>query len=156
MSKNVRIFILGQECVGKTCLLTRYMTRDFPIEFIPTTFESYNQKLKFENEDVDLVLWDAAGGEDYDKLRSFSYTDTDIFVLCYSVINSASLKELKVKFIPEIRHHCGEKFKFIIVGTKIDLRDDENILEKLKEKDLAPISYDEGLEFAKQNSAIST
>lgn len=35
------------------------------------------------------------------------------------------------------------------MGTKLDLRDDKDTIEKLKEKKLAPITYPQGLALAK-------
>ena len=41
---------------------------------------------------------------------------------------------------PEVRHHCPQA-PIILVGTKLDLRDDKEVIEKLKKKRLAPITY---------------
>ena len=43
---------------------------------------------------------------------------------------------------PEVRHHCPQ-VPIILVGTKLDLRDDKDVIMKLKKKRLAPITYPE-------------
>lgn len=48
-----------------------------------------------------------------------------------------------------MRHHCPST-PIILVGTKLDLRDDKDTIEKLKEKKLAPITYPQGLALAKE------
>lgn len=53
------------------------------------------------------------------------------------------------KWFPEVRHHCPST-PIILVGTKLDLRDDKDTIEKLKEKKLAPITYPQGLALAKE------
>ncbi len=58
---------------------------------------------------VSLGLWDTAGQEDYDRLRPLSYPQTDVFVLCFSVISPTSFTNITNKWIPEIRHHCPDK-----------------------------------------------
>lgn len=50
-------------------------------------------------------------------------------------------------------HHCPHT-PIILVGTKLDLRDDKETTEKLKEKKLAPISHPQGLQMAKEISAV--
>ena len=54
-----------------------------------------------------------------------------------------------VQWFPEVRHHCPST-PIILVGTKLDLRDDKDTIEKLKEKKLAPITYPQGLALAKE------
>ncbi|KUF91923.1 hypothetical protein AM588_10004268 [Phytophthora nicotianae] len=58
------------------------------------------------------------------------------------VVGRASFENVKSKWLPEIRHHAPG-VPFILVGTKSDLRDDEETLEKLKEKKLAPITKEQ-------------
>ena len=50
-------------------------------------------------------------------------------------------------------HHCPNT-PIILVGTKLDLRDDKETTEKLKEKRLAPITYPQGLQMQKEVSAV--
>ena len=50
-------------------------------------------------------------------------------------------------------HHCPNT-PIILVGTKLDLREDKETVEKLKEKKLSPITYPQGLAMAKEIAAI--
>ena len=45
-----------------------------------------------------------------------------------------------LQWYPEVRHHCPST-PIILVGTKLDLREDKETIEKLKDKKLAPITY---------------
>ena len=45
-----------------------------------------------------------------------------------------------LQWSPEVSHHCPNT-PIILVGTKLDLRDDKETIEKLKEKRLNPITY---------------
>lgn len=53
------------------------------------------------------------------------------------------------QWYPEVRHHCPST-PIILVGTKLDLRDEKDTIEKLKDKKLAPITYPQGLALAKE------
>ena len=66
---------------------------------------------------VSLGLWDTAGQEDYDRLRPLSYPQTDVFVLCFSVISPTSYTNITNKWMPEIRHHCPDT-PVILCGKK--------------------------------------
>jgi small GTP-binding protein len=99
---------------------------------------------------INLGLWDTAGQEDYDRLRPLSYPQTDVFLICFSLVNPASFENVRAKWYPEVRHHCPST-PIILVGTKLDLRDDKNTIEKLREKKLTPITYPQ----VKENLIIS-
>jgi len=148
-SRRIKLVIVGDGAVGRTCLLIRYTTGSFPSEYIPTVFDNYEQKTQVECKNIFLQLWDTAGREDYDRLRPLSYPQTDIFLICFSLISPSSFENITLKWIPEITHHCPNT-PFVIVGTKLDLREDKDTIDRLTESKLHPISYFDGIEKAKK------
>jgi len=58
-----------------------------------------------------------------------------------------------LQWYPEVSHHCPNT-PIILVGTKLDLRDDKDTIEKLKEKRLDPISYSRGLQMGKEVGVV--
>lgn len=89
-----------------------------------------------EGRPVNLGLWDTAGQEDYDRLRPLSYPQTDVFLICFSIISPASFENVKSKWWPEIQHHAPG-VPLVLVGTKSDLRDDQEALRSLASKGLS-------------------
>ena len=67
---------------------------------------------------------------DYDRLRPLSYPQTDVFLVCYSVVNPASFDNVRAKWSPEIKHNNPDT-PVVLVGTKLDLRDDKHTIDKL-------------------------
>ncbi|CAJ0828428.1 4639_t:CDS:2 [Entrophospora sp. SA101] len=134
--QTIKCVIVGDGAVGKTCMLVSYTTNAFPGEYIPTV----------------MALWDTAGQEDYDRLRPLSYPQTDVFLICFSLVSPSSLDNVKNKWVPEIIHH-SPNVPFLLVGTKFDLRDDKATILKLRQKNQAPISFAEGLQMAKDIGA---
>ncbi|BFZ03669.1 hypothetical protein BsWGS_06708 [Bradybaena similaris] len=102
---------------------------------------------------INLGLWDTAGQEDYDRLRPLSYPQTDVFLICFSLISTTSFENVRAKWFPEVGHHCPST-PIILVGTKLDLREDKETIEKLREKKLSPITYPQGLAMAKEIGAV--
>lgn len=102
---------------------------------------------------ISLGLWDTAGQEDYDRLRPLSYPGTDVFVIAFSLVNPSSFENVRSKWIPEIQHHCPG-IPFVLVGTKLDMRDDPQAIDDLSNKGQQPITYQQGVQMAKEVGAI--
>jgi Ras-related C3 botulinum toxin substrate 1 len=123
----------------------------FPSEYIPKNYENY-ARVVLCGKTITLGLWDTAAHEDYDRLRPLSYPQTDVFLIYFSIISPASFERISLKWYPEVSHHCPN-IPLLLVGTKLDLREDRDTIEKLKEERLAPVSYEQGMAKAIQISA---
>lgn len=100
-----------------------------------------------------LNLWDTAGQEEYDRLRPLSYRQTDVFLICFSVSEPSSFRNVVDKWFPELKRVSGiesgdlytnfKKYPILLVGTKSDLRDDENEIQKMRDQNLSFVSKEE-------------
>ena len=102
--ENIKLVTVGDNAVGKTCLLISYTTNAFPDEYIPSVYDNYTANVMVDGRPVCLGLWDTAVSGDYDRLRPLSYPGTDVFLLCYSVINSTSLANVLTLWVPEVNN----------------------------------------------------
>jgi len=149
---QVKLVVVGDGAVGKTTMLISYTTNAFPSEYIPSVFENYSAKVMVDAKPYEIGLWDTAGQEDYDRLRPLSYPQTDVFFICYSVISRTSFENVASKWYLEINHHCPST-PIILVGMKIDLRENSEILERLRDKSLTVVTPEEGVKMAKDIGA---
>ncbi|GME77841.1 hypothetical protein B5S28_g4817 [[Candida] boidinii] len=150
---SLKCVVVGDGAVGKTCLLISYTTNNFPHEYVPTVFDNYAVTVMIGDEPYTVGLFDTAGQEDYDRLRPLSYPSTDVFLICFSVVLPPSFENVKEKWYPEVSHHSPNT-PCLIVGTQIDLRDDQNIVANLAKQNQRPIMPQQGERLAKELNAI--
>jgi small GTP-binding protein len=105
------------------------------------------------DEPYTLGLFDTAGQEDYDRLRPLSYPQTDVFLVCFSVTSPASFENVREKWFPEVHHHCPG-VPCLIVGTQTDLREDQNVRDKLAKQKMTPVRKEDGERMAKELGAV--
>ncbi|USP77829.1 hypothetical protein yc1106_05103 [Curvularia clavata] len=150
---TIKCVVVGDGAVGKTCLLISYTTNKFPSEYVPTVFDNYAVTVMIGDEPYTLGLFDTAGQEDYDRLRPLSYPQTDVFLVCFSVTSPASFENVREKWFPEVHHHCPG-VPCLIVGTQVDLREDNAVKDKLSKQRMAPVKKEDGERMARELGAV--
>mmetsp|Transcript_5488 Transcript_5488/g.8381 ORF Transcript_5488/g.8381 Transcript_5488/m.8381 type:complete len:201 (+) Transcript_5488:160-762(+) len=139
---EVKLVVVGDGAVGKTCMLISFVDGTFPEEYVPTVFENYENELDVGGQSVKYSLWDTAGQEGFTRIRTLSYPNTDVFLLCYAVDNKPSLTNIKDRWWKEIKQHCPDT-PLLLVGTKTDLRGDDSV------------SIDDGKAMAEEIGAVA-
>ncbi|KAI7869847.1 P-loop containing nucleoside triphosphate hydrolase protein [Mucor mucedo] len=148
-----KIVIVGDGACGKTSLLSRFSRGKFPQgDYTPTIFDNTVKDIIVDDKPVVAELWDTAGQEDYDRLRTLSYPDSDVVLIAFSVDIPESLENITEKWMPEVKRFCPG-LPLLLVGCKIDLRDQTQVLQELEKQDLQPVTYQQGLAVAREIGA---
>ncbi|CAG8614901.1 14121_t:CDS:2 [Funneliformis mosseae] len=147
-----KLVVLGDGACGKTSLLNVFTRGYFPQVYEPTVFENYVHDIWIDNQQIELSLWDTAGQEEFDRLRSLSYADTHVVMLCFAVDHRDSLENIESKWMSEITEHCPG-VKLVLVALKCDLREDSNIIKSMQRYGDRPVTYEEGLHVAQNINA---
>ncbi|KAF8518033.1 small GTPase superfamily [Hysterangium stoloniferum] len=143
---------LPSYCAELGCRLNVFTRGFFTQIYEPTVFENYVHDITVNDQVVELSLWDTAGQEDFDRLRSLSYAETHVIMLCFSVDSPSSLANVESKWIDEILEYCPGVKKVLksTPALKCDLRDDHDVRERLISYHQRPVEYEEGLAVARR------
>ncbi|OZJ01677.1 hypothetical protein BZG36_05392 [Bifiguratus adelaidae] len=154
MPKEIRkkLVVVGDGGCGKTSLLVVFQNGTFPDKYVPTVFENYIAEVRVDNKVVELALWDTAGQEDYDRLRPLSYPETNVILICFAIDQSASFDNVQDRWVPEVTHFCPNVPK-LLVGMKVDLREERDRIAELHSIGHQLISYEEGEALAREIGA---
>lgn len=134
--KSLKVVIVGDSLVGKTSLTMRLINGVFPEKHVPTVSEKTRVTLTFEELSYVVDIFDAAGGEDFHRLRHLMYPKTDLFFLCFALNDLNSYDSVINYWLPDLKHHQPDT-PIILIGTKSELKqtvatDFELILERYK------------------------
>ena len=150
---SIKCVVIGDGAVGKSSMLISYTSNAFPEYYFPSRFDNFSANVMVDGKPFNLGLWDTAGQDDYDRLRPLSYPQTDVFLVLYSSVNPASFENVRNKWYPELTHYCPNA-PIVLAATKIDLRQNEEMLQRLAQYRQAPISFEQGASLAKEIGAV--
>ncbi len=131
-----RIVIVGNPSVGKTALLFRFAENKFISSYWPTMGVDVIKHVYDLDSHTTLTFtaWDVSGQRTYKSLRKTYYPSSETFLIVYDVTNLESFQEIN-EWINEIRQYGKEDRIFVLVGNKIDLKDDRAVpLEEARKK----------------------
>ncbi|KAF4533527.1 hypothetical protein B566_EDAN001012 [Ephemera danica] len=127
-SKNtlLKVVILGDGGVGKSCLMNRFVNNHFDEHSFHTIgVEFLNKDIDINDETYTLQIWDTAGQERFKSLRTPFYRGSDVCLLTYAVDDKTSFENL-ILWKNEFLYYADVKdmgigFPFLIVGNKVDV-----------------------------------
>ncbi|KAJ6653558.1 hypothetical protein lerEdw1_009138 [Lerista edwardsae] len=120
----LKVILLGDGGVGKSSLMSRYVTGRFDAQAFHTIgVEFLNQDLEVDGRLVTLQVWDTAGQERFKSLRTPFYRGADCCLLTFSVDDRQSFENLehwRREFVGYAGVREPERFPFVLLGNKVD------------------------------------
>lgn len=122
-----KLVFLGDQSVGKTSIITRFMYDKFDTTYQATIGIDFLSKTMYlEDRTVRLQLWDTAGQERFRSLIPSYIRDSSVAVIVYDVANRQSFVNTS-KWIEDVRTERGGDVIIVLVGNKTDLVDKRQV-----------------------------
>ena len=129
MAAKYKLVFLGDQSVGKTSIITRFLNDSFEESYQATIGIDFESKIVYlEDRTVRLQLWDTAGQERFKSLIPSYIRDSSVAVVVYDVTSRHSFLEAE-KWIGEVRAERGEGVLVFLVGNKVDLTEARQVSE---------------------------
>jgi Ras-related protein Rab-11A len=142
MSKDVKEFVfkivvLGDAAVGKTSLINMYIEQSFSEDYKPTLGANIIRKdvhVDEINASVRLIMWDLAGQEKYNVIRSMYFQGCVGALLVYDVTRHNTFETIDSKWLKDFKKYVKKEGTYILIGNKIDLSDERVVSSEEGEK----------------------
>lgn len=139
---NAKIVIIGEAGVGKTSLMSKFVSNTFSDQMQPTIgCDIQNKSMKVEGRKVDVRLWDTAGCERFQTMLPLYYRGCHGAILVYDVTRRETFNKLRDWLLELENNLTNDNAIVMIIGNKID-------------KTGRQVSKEEGTNYAKQRTAL--
>jgi len=117
----IKLLMIGDSGVGKSCLLLRFSDDSFTTSFITTIGIDFKIKtIELEGKRIKLQIWDTAGQERFRTITTAYYRGAMGILLVYDVTDEVSFQDIH-NWMKNIEQHASENVNKILIGNKCDM-----------------------------------
>ena len=121
--RSVKLVLLGDSGVGKTSIVTQYVSGTAPDNVNPTIGAAFVTKdVNIDGQQLELLIWDTAGQEVYRGLAPMYYRSALIAIIVFDVTKAESFDSVSY-WIKELKTNVEESIVILVCGNKIDLEE---------------------------------
>mmetsp|Transcript_10729 Transcript_10729/g.18403 ORF Transcript_10729/g.18403 Transcript_10729/m.18403 type:complete len:216 (-) Transcript_10729:94-741(-) len=133
----IKLLLIGDSGVGKSCLLLRFSDDSFTTSFITTIGIDFKiRTVELDGKRVKLQIWDTAGQERFRTITTAYYRGAMGILLVYDVTDEASFINIR-NWIRNIEQHASESVHRILIGNKCDMDESKRAVPMAKGQALA-------------------
>jgi len=122
-----KLVILGDQSVGKTSIITRFMYDTFDNTYQATIgIDFLSKTLWLQDRNVRLQLWDTAGQERFRSLIPSYIRDSSVAIIVYDITNRNSFLNTTY-WLDGVRTERGQDVGVMLVGNKTDLNEKRQV-----------------------------
>eukprot|EP01027_Heterolobosea_sp_BB2_P006112 GEZU01009267.1.p1 GENE.GEZU01009267.1~~GEZU01009267.1.p1 ORF type:complete len:171 (-),score=18.98 GEZU01009267.1:492-1004(-) len=117
----IKLLLIGDSGVGKSCLLLRFSDDSFTTSFITTIGIDFKiRTIELDGKRIKLQIWDTAGQERFRTITTAYYRGAMGILLTYDVTDEGSFANVR-NWMKNIEQHATENVNKILLGNKCDL-----------------------------------
>jgi small GTP-binding protein len=132
--ENIKIIVVGETEVGKTCIINQYINQNFDFNHLPTiAMDKSKKEIEIEKTNLNLEIWDTAGQEQYRATNKIFMKGAKIALLVYDITNEESFEQINY-WHETVKDMNKENIIFCLVGNKNDLYEKRVISEEKGKK----------------------
>ena len=119
----IKLLLIGDSGVGKSCLLLRFCDDSFTPSFITTIGIDFKVRtVELDGKRVKLQIWDTAGQERFRTITTAYYRGAMGILLVYDVTDEKSFGNIR-NWMRNIEQHATENVSLMLLGNKCDMAD---------------------------------
>ena len=125
-----KVVLLGKSGVGKTSIISRYISNTFKESLMTTPGANFiTKKVEFpeSKKTMKFEIWDTAGQERYRSLAKVFYNNASACILVYDITNKDSFEDIRDYWIPELKNNAPKNIILVLAGNKSDLYLNEQV-----------------------------
>jgi len=117
---HIKLLMLGDTGVGKTCLLLRYAYDSFSPTFITTIGIDFKiKRVEIDDLLVKLQIWDTAGQERFRTITVSYFKGAHGIVLVYDITDRDTFESIQ-QWVEQIHEYADANVNVLLVGNKCD------------------------------------
>ncbi|KAK8892631.1 hypothetical protein M9Y10_029870 [Tritrichomonas musculus] len=131
---SLKFIILGENAVGKSCLILRYTDNKYQETYVSTIGVDFKTKrIDIDGKQIKLLIWDTAGQERFRLISKAYYRGSHGILVVFDISQRDTFNQIR-KWMDSIKDYCNNQARVILIGNKSDL---ERSVTKEEAQDLA-------------------
>jgi small GTP-binding protein len=125
-----KIVLIGDSGVGKSNILSRYLSDSFSFDSKATVGVEFGSKnIKIEEDIIKVQIWDTAGQERYKSITNAYYKGAKGALLVFDLTRKSSFDSID-KWVTDLKANGDEKISIILIGNKSDLEENRQVTQE--------------------------
>lgn len=125
-----KIVVLGDAAVGKTSLINQYIEESFNEDYKPTLGANIIRKdiiVEEINVRVRLIMWDLAGQEKYNVIRSMYFQGCSAALFVFDLTRNNTFENIESKWLKDFKKYVKKEGAYMLIGNKNDLEEQRTV-----------------------------